>query len=119
MATMRFTNPVAWVFDNAGDMSKTSNTSAATLDGVGDIRHVRFVMPYLVWTGTSPVGSAQLEVSPDNINWFNIGSAVAVSGNTGKYSWDVIDTGALWVRVVYTKTSGTGTLTGGYSAKGF
>lgn len=108
-----------FTFNNTGDMSQTTLTSTTKLGNVGDIRQDRFIMPYIKWTGTSPVGSAQLQLSPNNTDWANVGAAIPVSGNAGTFFWDEIDTGAHWLRVVYTKTSGTGTLTGGYSAKGF
>lgn len=88
------------------------------------------------WSGTSPVGTLSVEGSnnftlnnaldPYNTGDWNTltlnyqGSAVQsipVSGNTGKGIIDITATGILAVRLVYTFTSGTGTLTSYFASK--
>lgn len=79
----------------------------------------------IVWTG-APVGTFTLEVSndagpnepyltptnPGVVNWSTYtGSAVAAGGGTGVWTWDVTLSSVRWVRLVYTRTSGTGSLT--------
>jgi hypothetical protein len=92
------------------------------------------------WSGTSPIGTISLEGSDDysvlatgavnnagtwtvlpllvSINGGSIASAqsAAVTGNsgTGFIEWS---TGAYALRVVYTATSGTGTISGIYTGK--
>lgn len=81
------------------------------------------------WTGTSPVGTVDFEVSNDyalnpNGSVFNAGTwtpmyilvngtpaaNIAVSGNTGTVFADITKTMAYAIRSVYTFTSGTGTM---------
>lgn len=56
----------------------------------------------------SAVGSLQLEASNDNVNFANLGSAVAVAA-AGTYLI-AGDADFKYVRLAYTATSGTGTL---------
>ncbi len=109
----------------AGDMSQTTITSTVTniefLDNIGI---------QLNWSGTSPVGTAQVQVSADYEqdmfgNVTNAGHWVAmtlspspsISGNTGSIYIDINQHSAPWMRVVYTKGSGVGTLNGFITAK--
>lgn len=78
-----------------------------------------------VFTGT-PTGSFELQCSNDQghidapskavqgsgvTNWTTItGSSQSVSA-AGNITWDAQNVGYLWVRVIYTRTSGTGSLT--------
>lgn len=84
----------------------------------------------LAWTGTSPVGTAAVQVSDDyalnpdgsvrnagtwttvyiNVNGVPAASA-AISGNTGNGFIDVVSTMAYAARLFYDNTSGVGTLT--------
>lgn len=79
----------------------------------------------LVFSGT-PVGSWKLQVSNDPgritansesgkytgvTNWTDLtGSAQSIT-EAGDHTWNAKGTGYLWVRVVWTRVSGTGTLT--------
>lgn len=74
-----------------------------------------------VWTGTSPVGTLDIQVSNDHqenggvvVNagtWTSIYDAPQdITGNTGNMFLNVAAISAAFVRAVYTKTSGTGTL---------
>lgn len=79
-----------------------------------------------VWTGT-PTGTLKLQYSSDKgtsekgdgvTNWTDVtGSSQATGGAAGSHIWDV-QTGARWLRVVYTFSSSTGTLTVTANAKG-
>jgi len=77
------------------------------------------------WSGTSPVGSMSVEVSSSYDQRLGTGSWDAVvlpvtpsiAANTGSISIDLNQLGAPWVRLVYTRTSGTGTMTAYISAK--
>lgn len=106
-----------------GDMSQASLTA-----GPVDMRSMQrgFAMQ-AVYTG-SPTGTLQLQVclgqpsatgggtNPGaggtwgNSTWTNYGTSVPVSA-AGNYLWDVIGCNASAAQVVYTRTSGSGTLT--------
>lgn len=75
----------------------------------------------LVWTGT-PVGDFTVQASNNNTqptnpptdpsNWTTLSSSTVAAGGAGGdfiYQLDVL--GYLWVRVVFTRTSGSGALT--------
>lgn len=86
-----------------------------------------------VWTGT-PNGAFKLQASIDPVepspnnsneptitNWEDVAdSSYSVTGAAGSYTWNVSNAFYRWVRVVYTNTSSTGTLTSvRYNTKGF
>lgn len=84
----------------------------------------------LAWTGT-PVGSFSVQVSLDHkqdINnnilvagtWFDLPLSVSIvaSGSADSAYIDLNQLSAPYVRVKYTRTSGTGALTGYATAKG-
>lgn len=75
------------------------------------------------WSGSSPVGKLDVQVSNDHQEnggvvmnagtWVSIyagGTVPDVTGNTGTLFLNLTGLSAAFVRVVYTKTSGTGTL---------
>lgn len=114
-----------------GDMSAASITSAVTI-----IQDLCLISYGLSWSGSSPVGTAAVQVSNDyalnsdgSVNnagtWttlpFNISgvavTALPVSGSTGTGFIDIDLTGAYAMRLVYTKGSGTGTLQAILNAK--
>jgi hypothetical protein len=105
-------------------MSQASLTSAPTV--LSSLSKPSYAIS---WSGSSPVGTIIVQVSNDyslganglvsNAGTWNtipflnssgaIVSSFAVSGNTGTGFLD-IDTAAYAIQLVYTKTSGTGTL---------
>lgn len=100
----------------AGDMSAASLTSRAMRCAVLDNFSFQGV-----WTGTSPVGTLDIQVSNDHqenggvvVNvgtWTSIYTSVpAVSGNSGNLFLNVAAISPAWVRCVYTKTSGVGAI---------
>lgn len=115
---------------NSGDMS-SSITSAPTV-----LQSISQVCYSVSWTGTTPVGTISVQASNDySINpngtvdnpgtWATMtlqynGSAVTsipVTGNTGNGLIDITDTATYAIRLVYTASSGTGTLTAIVSGK--
>lgn len=83
----------------------------------------------VVWTGT-PVGSFDVQVSLNytqdewgNVSnagdWSSIGltPAPSASGSAGSAYIDINQISAPWIRLVYTRTSGTGTLQGYITGK--
>ncbi len=106
----------------AGDMSTATITSVVT-----NIKYSDNVGIELDWTGTSPVGVAAIQTSisyqqdaEGNVvttgTWNTITSA-PVTGNSGSLLFDLNQIAPMWIRVVYTKTSGVGTLNGYICAK--
>lgn len=105
------------------DMSSSFNLAPVYLG------HIVNYSIQLVFTGT-PQGNFKLQVSNDQgrpnaqseaeqssgvVNWTDVaGSAQAITA-AGDHTWTVEDAGYLWVRVVWTQTGSSGTLT---SARG-
>ncbi len=106
-----------------GDMSTASITSAVTNIGNWDNIGLQFV-----WTG-SPVGTFAVQVSIDHAqdqfgNVTNAGTWVPLTLSPSPITSlgspiyiDMTQLSAPWIRVVYTKTSGSGTLQTYISAK--
>ena len=61
-----------------------------------------------VWTGT-PTGSLNIQVSNNKVNWSSIDSTITPAG-TGDYDYVEKETTSKWIRLSYTRTSGSGTL---------
>ncbi len=109
-----------------GDMSTASITS-----DVINMENILFLAVQGVWTGT-PTGTLKLQGSCDTgltiagnvtgsgvTNWTDITSATtAPSGSAGSGFIEVKETGLKWVRAVYTRSSGSGTLNVRFNAKG-
>jgi hypothetical protein len=100
----------------AGVMTGTSviNSTAVNISGV---------LGYsiqAIWTaGSTPVGVLKLQGSNDNSNWSDISGATSnVSGNTGNSVFNASGVYYNYVRLVYTNTSGTGTLDASLVTKG-
>lgn len=106
----------------------TNQSMGATFASNGvDTGQIVLLSIQAVWTG-SPVGSFKLQISNDDVpvavepnkpyaqnpssnvvNWTDYtGSTTAVSG-AGDFMWNILESGYRWIRVVYTRTSGTGT----------
>lgn len=106
-----------------GDMSAASITSSVT-----NIQYLDNIGVQCNWNGTAPIGVIAIQVSADyaadefgNVtnpgNWFTLPTSPAVTGNTGSVYVDLNQMSAPWIRAVYTKTSGTGTLNAFVTAK--
>lgn len=115
-----------------GDMSQ------ATINSIGlDIGQVYVSAIQAIYTG-SPVGTLKLQVSCDNvapvqwssqsaivtnpaanvIHWTDYtGSSLSIT-TAGDFAWLINPVGFRWIRLVYTKTSGTGTLNATFNGKG-
>lgn len=62
------------------------------------------------WTGASAAGTLKLQASLDGTNWDDISGASTTIAGAGNILWNVTDVMFPWVRVVFTRTSGTGSL---------
>ncbi len=82
-----------------------------------DIRNINNLSVTYEFTG-APTGSLQPEVSNDQINWYALGSAVAISAATsGRLPFT--DVPEQYFQLAYTATSGSGTLFAMVNGKGF
>lgn len=101
-----------------GDMS-ASITSVPSV-----IQQISMFSYEVVWSGTTPVGTISVQVSNDyrpatggnpgvagNWSTVTLSAVPAISGNTGTGFIDIDQLGAYAVRLVYTRGSGTGTMT--------
>lgn len=89
----------------------TSSTSSAVLD----ISEASGFFIQAVWTGT-PVGNLIVEVSSDG-NIFSTLTTQAVGGSAGSYILNEPEYHATYIRVRYSFSSSTGSLTVNFSAK--
>lgn len=107
----------------SGDMSLASITSTVT-----NIEFLDNIAVQLTWSG-SPVGTFQIQVSLDynqdnngNVlaagNWVPLTLGTSLSTSVGSPIFvDMNQLSAPWIRIVYTRTSGSGTLNALISAK--
>lgn len=93
-----------------GDMSGSLTSTPINLD------HIKmYAIQAVVSSGTSPSGALTLEASCDPSNttpstWTEIGNTSQTVTADGSFLWNVENAGYNWVRLVYTRTSGSGTL---------
>ena len=104
----------AFLVVSDGDMSGATVTSATT-----NIQYLDNIAYQLYWTGT-PTGTFDVQVSGDNTNWASLplNPVPAATASSGSAFIDIYQTAANYIRVVYTRTSGSGTLNVLISAKG-
>lgn len=124
--TQPFSGPFGAV--KQGVLMTNGNMASAELDSlaVDGLSYVQFSVQ-AVFTG-SPVGTLKLQTCDDNVSdpttipsshWVDYtGSSSAVSA-AGNFSWHLTDGGYRWVRMVYIKTSGTGSLSAEFTRKGY
>jgi hypothetical protein len=109
-----------------GDMSATFNGPAH------DVRGVDNIGAEFVWTGT-PTGTLKLQASSDpptdnssgppaNVTWNDVPASMATfpsqpAGGPSSCIVPVLNFPWAWLRVVYTRTSGTGTLQAYFNGK--
>jgi hypothetical protein len=100
-----------------GDMSTTSITST-----VSNIEYIDNIGIQLIWTG-SPTGTVAVQVSVNHAQdaygnvtvagtWTQLvfSSDASPAGSASNFYYNAVSIAAPWIRVVYTKGSGTGTL---------
>jgi hypothetical protein len=105
---------------SAGSLAGNLTSSVTVLQSLSKVSY------HLSWTGSSPVGTASLQVSNDysllpngqvnNPGTWQTVTTSTVSGSPGTGFIDAI-TGAYATRLIYTSTSGTGTLTATVAGK--
>lgn len=109
-------------YNNSSMLLQLSSTSLGADMNSGAIRireHVGFMIQ-MIWTGASVDGVFKLQVSadssstPDSGSWEDLTAPVTslyTAAGAGKVAWNVNGIMASWVRVVFTRASGTGTIT--------
>lgn len=75
----------------------------------------------VVWTGT-PTGvlTVQISLDPTNLGWQSIVFTPAAdqpAGSSGTNYYSINQTGAAYIRLIYVRTSGTGTIKAKIAAK--
>lgn len=109
--------PVEQIITN-GNMASASITSIPSI-----ISNTSMVSYDISWSGTSPVGTVDVQISntyKQNAdgsvavagNWtsLTLSTPFSISGNTGFGMINLSDLSSYAIRIVYTKTSGVGTL---------
>lgn len=110
---------------SACDMSTTSCSSTGL-----QLNQYTMASVQMVYSG-SPNGTIKMQVSNDKVavcnttnpacnvsNWIDYTPTISTIAAAGSLLWNVHDMGYQWARVVYTKSSGTGTLNVTFMAKG-
>lgn len=100
----------------AGNMSGNLTSDSTPLD------HIYGFAIQCVFTG-SPVGTLKLQSSCDlpnttPVNWTDVSGSEQSISAAGSHVWNFSGLFADWVRVVYTRTSGSGTLNVRINMKG-
>lgn len=107
---MRFTYESSYI--SGGDMSA---------DITGPAQDLSYIIGYsvqAVWSG-SPVGNIIVQCSNDGITWKDITSTTtATGGGAGSVILNIVDAMYKKSRVIFSRTSGTGTLNVVLMAKG-
>lgn len=94
-------------------VSMGANITSSSLD----LNEANTYCAQLIYTGT-PTGTLKLQGSNDNSNWTDIsGKSVALAGSAGSSFLSDTGFGYGFLRIVYTFTSGTGSLTATVNAK--
>ncbi len=129
MSTRTGLNP--HVVIDAGDMSAATITSEATL-----LQSLSMASYEVSWTGSTPIGTLALQVSnsyalgptgqvsavgtwttvPVDLSGGEV-TSIPITGNTGNGFIDVSSHAGYAMRLLYTKTSGTGALTAVFKGK--
>jgi hypothetical protein len=99
------------------------NMASPIISAITVIQNLSMVSYDISWNGTSPVGVVTVQVSntysqnadgtvrnPGNWTALVLSGPTNVSGNTGTGFIDVDEIAAYAIRLVYTPTSGTGTM---------
>jgi hypothetical protein len=93
----------------------SSQTSAETEVGGEDYGSI-----YLFWTGSSPVGTITIEAKNGGGGTYralDFGSAISISGASGNHEIILNEMPFTHLRIVYTRSSGSGSLTANVTFK--
>lgn len=119
---MRNSSPVQLA--NAVSMGASANSTGIYLN------QTIIVSLQAIWTGVTAAGTVKIQVSNDNVrpvqfsdngsagdvaanvvNWSDYSGTSQTVAGAGSFAWTFSDFGFAWIRLVFTRTSGTGSLT--------
>lgn len=113
MSSYRNINALVLTPGTANNMTGTTAITSLSLD----IRYIPRACMVAAWTGTAS-GTISIQGSLDNTTYSDMGLGISnVAGVADNRFIDLTTTAADYVRLVYTNTGGTGTLTVKGSAK--
>lgn len=92
------------------NLSSSQSMAASFNSSSQQLLFVAMASIQAVFTG-APVGSFKLQISNDNSNWTDYSGSDYEISAAGNYVWILAVTPFAYVRVVYTRTSGTGSCT--------
>jgi hypothetical protein len=86
--------------------------TASTTSSVSEVLNLDNIGIVVNWAGSSPVGALTIQASNDQLTWVSLdfGSTIDISGDSGSHIIDIAQLPYAYLRAVYTKASGTGTL---------
>jgi|WetSurMetagenome_2_1015567.scaffolds.fasta_scaffold804487_1 hypothetical protein len=109
-------------YNNSSFLNQLSSSSlgASMTSGALRIRDAVGLAIYLKWTGAGTDGTFKIQVSNDPqdtlsnfdtpSNWIDLPGSNWVASGAGDNMWSIKDTFFSFVRVVFTRSSGTGTI---------
>lgn len=97
-------------------IGQTQTTDAFPIQGLYAV-----AVQFSWFSGTLPSGECTVQGSVDGTYWstMTLSATLTVSGASGNQIADVALSGCAWIRGVYTRTSGTGSMTITISGNGF
>lgn len=102
-----------YTIDSAQSMGGSLNGTAVPVDKAFD----GFALQAVISSAVSPVGSLKVQASLDQVkeganvtNWADIPDTVTAVSAAGTVIWHFDKCHYKWVRIVYTRTSGSATL---------
>lgn len=103
------------------DASMAANVTSSVVDMTHKER-ARAMFEYsiqAIWSsGSSPVGTLKIQASIDGSTFVDIsGTVVGVTGNSGSVMWNVEGHSYKFLQLVYTRSSGSGTLNAYFNGK--
>lgn len=114
----RKTTALHKMFDEV-DISSTQTSEASSVLGLD------YCTIHVTWSGSSPVGTITVEATNDRIDTtdtpvyreLDFGATISVSGNSGEHDLVINELSFNAIRIKYTSSSGTGTMTARLVAK--
>ncbi len=111
-------------------LASAVSMAATVTSSVADLKFLDDASVQFIWySGATPVGAINLQGSNEVVDsftsvasWTDLSTSiytgsVALSGNTGSYLYNIPTAGFRWLRAVYTRTSGSGSLDINFSGK--
>jgi len=95
-------------------MWDATSLGATTSSDATNVQYLDKASIFVEWTGTVPVGAITVQArNKSDGTWYDLdfGSAISVSGATGSHSIVLNEVPFVDIRLTYTRTSGTGTIT--------